>query len=80
MSRAFRDTFKQTFCFACQKLDRRESTLSFTQLSVIKKRQDCLPSSVVISEHIPIYKHSSDQKTIPLLNSNGLETKDSCAT
>jgi hypothetical protein len=76
MSRAFRDTFKETFCFACQKLDRRESTLSLTQLSVIKKRPECLPSSGIIAEHIPICKNSNDQSIIPLLNSNGLETKN----
>ncbi len=76
MSRAFRDTFKQTFCFSCQKLDRRDSTLSLTQLSVIKKRQECLPSSGIIGEHVPIYKNSNDQNIIPLLNSNGSETKN----
>jgi len=51
MSRAFRNTFKQTFCFGCQKFDRRESTISFTQLSATKKRQNHLNISVTY-EHI----------------------------
>ena len=76
MSRAFRETFRQTFCFACQKIERRESTLSFGQLSVIKKRQDYLPSSVIIAEHMHIHKNSTDRNSIPLLSSNGIETKN----
>ncbi len=52
MSRAFRDTFKQTFCFGCQKFDRRDSTVLFTQLSITKKRQNHLNASVVY-EQIP---------------------------
>jgi hypothetical protein len=52
MSRAFRNTFKQTFCFGCQKIDRRESTISFAQLSATRKRQNHLNVSVTY-EHIP---------------------------
>jgi hypothetical protein len=46
MSRAFRDTFKQTFCFVCQKADRRESSISFAQLSATKSRQTHINQSI----------------------------------
>ena len=67
MSRAFRDTFKQTICFPCQKFDRRESIVSFAQVSMIKRRHEQLPPSPLPS------KHSTN---IPLLDSNGLEGKN----
>lgn len=69
MSRAFRDTFKQTFCIPCGKFDQQESTFSFTQISMSKKRPDCLIASMGPYEHIL----SPDRKpTTPLLDTNGL--------
>ncbi len=86
MSRAFRDTFKQTFCFICQKFDRRESAVSFTQLPITKTRQNQLNPSAVY-EPISTYQCPDDPKlignhstTISLLNdnqSNGLFKKTS---
>ena len=68
MSRAFRDTFKQTFCIPCGKFQDQESTFSFAQISMSRKRQDCLISSMGPYEHIL----SPEQKpTAPLLDTNG---------
>jgi hypothetical protein len=62
MSRAFRDTFKQIFCFGCQKIDRRGSTVSFPQLSTIRKRPKCNKSSVP-NEQGSTYNYSTDYRT-----------------
>ncbi|CAF3318076.1 unnamed protein product [Rotaria sp. Silwood2] len=61
MSRAFRDTFKQTFCFFCQKFDRRESALSYMQSS-IKKTQHQLNVSIAC-EPLSTYKSAIDHQT-----------------
>ncbi|UJR10051.1 hypothetical protein I4U23_014273 [Adineta vaga] len=61
MSRAFRDTFKQIFGFCCQKVDRRESTMSFAQLSLIKSRQKHLSPSFV-QDQGSSYKYSDDHR------------------
>lgn len=45
MSRAFRDTFKQTFCF-CQKFQHRDSEFSFALLSLKKQPPDNACSSI----------------------------------
>ncbi len=82
MSRAFRDTFKQTFCFICQNFLRRESTVSSTQLPITKKRQYHTNTSVVY-EHIPTLQTVNHSTTIPLLNENqlnGLRKNNSCST
>ena len=70
MSRAFRDTFKQTFSIPCGKFDHRESAFSFAQMSMTKKRQDCLISSMGPYEHVL----SPEQKATmpPLLDTNGM--------
>lgn len=60
MSRAFRDTFKQTFGFECYKVDRRESAMSFANLSLIKNRQKQLPPSFG-QDQGSNYKYSDDQ-------------------
>lgn len=39
MSRAFRETFKQTFFGYCHKFDRRESMISFAHISQRTPRQ-----------------------------------------
>ena len=54
MSRAFRDTFKQTFCF-CEKTDRQQSTSSFAQASANKSRKRHLNQSIAC-ETVPTYK------------------------
>jgi hypothetical protein len=46
MSRAFRDTFKQTFCI-CKAFDRRQSATSVAQGTKIDHRKGHLSSSVV---------------------------------
>jgi len=69
MSRAFRDTFKQTFCFICQNFLRRESTVSSTQLPITKKRQHHTNTSVVY-EHIPTLQTINHSTLIPLLKKN----------
>jgi len=45
MSRAFRDTFKQTFCF-CEKTDHHQSTISFADVSSTKHRKKHLNQTV----------------------------------
>jgi hypothetical protein len=61
MSRAFRDTFKQTLCF-CQKLDRRQSTISFAQIPILKHQQRHLNQSVAY-DTVTTYKSSEDYRT-----------------
>jgi len=39
MSRAFRDTFKQTFCFFKKPIDRRRSTSSYAPVIITKHLQ-----------------------------------------
>ncbi|CAF1023578.1 unnamed protein product [Rotaria sp. Silwood1] len=57
MSRAFRDTFKQIFCLSCQKYERRESTLSYLQLSIKKKPHQLNPC-----EYLSTYKYTNDHQ------------------
>lgn len=74
MSRAFRDTFKQTFSIPCGKYDHQESAFSFTQMSMTKKRPDRLISSMSPYEHVL----SPEQKStkLPLLDTNGMTKSD----
>lgn len=77
MSRAFRDTFKQTFCFACHKFDRRESTISFAQVSFTRNRQHHVNPSVT-NDNPPLIQNVNHSTTTPLLSeshSNGLLKK-----
>ncbi|CAM4932727.1 unnamed protein product [Rotaria socialis] len=46
MSRAFRDTFKQTFCISFQEIDHRDSRFSITQISVRKSQPEQLNTSI----------------------------------
>ncbi|CAF1359029.1 unnamed protein product [Rotaria magnacalcarata] len=46
MSRAFRDTFKQTFCISFQKIDHRDSGFSTTQIPVRKCQPEKLNTSI----------------------------------
>lgn len=62
MSRAFRDTFKQTFCHPCQKYDRRDSAVSCAQLT-IKKQQKYEINSSIAFEPLSTYKCFIDQPT-----------------
>jgi hypothetical protein len=75
MSRAFRDTFKQTFCFGCRKFDRRESTVSFTQLPLTKNRQH--RASLSPNENVSTYQYSSDYRPSiePIENNDSKERK-----
>jgi hypothetical protein len=52
MSRAFRDTFKQTFCGYCQKLDRRESTVSLAHVSQRVNRKKPMNQSMADKHHL----------------------------
>jgi len=61
MSRAFRDTFKETFCFTYHKFVHGESTTSVPQLSITKTRQHHLNSSVTY-EHVSTNKCSDDRR------------------
>jgi hypothetical protein len=79
MSRAFRDTFKQTFCFPYQKFDHQESASLCTQPLTSKKRQHQLTPSVTY-EHTPPLQNVNHSTTTPLLNesqSNGIPKKSS---
>jgi len=91
MSRAFRDTFRQTFCFACHKIERRESTVSLTQFSTTKKRSQQVNLSIAAYDNVPSRRNSIEPKvtfnhstTVPLLSTmqiNGFEKKkNSCSS
>ena len=69
MSRAFRDTFKQTFC-VCQDIVRRPSRISFAQAPVIKSRPRHLDPSAAY-ETVSTYKCSDDYRasTAPIIKS-----------
>jgi len=58
MSRAFRDTFKQTFCL-CQKIDHRQSRISFAQVTYRKKHV----KPPVTYQAVSTCKSSSDNQT-----------------
>jgi hypothetical protein len=60
MSRAFRETFKQTFC-DCQEINRRQSSISFAQVTVGKQRPRHLTPSVAY-EIVSTYKCSDDYR------------------
>ncbi|CAF0731982.1 unnamed protein product [Rotaria sordida] len=86
MSQAFRDTFKQTFCF-CQKFDLQQSTISFSKFTIRRHRKKHSNQSVtyeIITTHnssqncqthlAPIVKSLSDSSTKKLKQtSNTLE-------
>ena len=76
MSRAFRDTFKQTFGFECYKVNQRESSTSFVNLSLIKNRRKQLSASFV-QEQGSNYKYSDDQRTSIVLSDVHLQKKKS---
>ncbi|CAF0978932.1 unnamed protein product [Adineta ricciae] len=76
MSRAFRDTFKQTFGFECYKVAQHESSTSFANLSLIKNRRKQLSASFV-KEQGSNYKYSDDQRTSIVLNDVNLLKKKS---
>lgn len=62
MSRAFRDTFKQTFCF-CQEFSRRPSRISFAQPPpTVKNRPRYLDPSAAY-ETVSTYKCADDYRT-----------------
>jgi hypothetical protein len=46
MSRAFRDTFKQTFCLCNKTIDRRPSASSYAPVTITKHRQRHLHQSI----------------------------------
>ena len=79
MSRAFRDTFKQTFCF-CQDLARRPSRISFAQQPLtVKSRARYLDPSAAY-ETVSTYKCADDYRTstapiIKSLSSDGSTKK-----
>jgi len=56
MSRAFRDTFKQTFCH-CEKTTHRSSTISFSHIAIHKRRKRCS------NEPIAAYKCADADQT-----------------
>ncbi|CAF1242020.1 unnamed protein product [Rotaria sordida] len=77
MSRAFRDTFKQTFCCFCQQYDHRNSALLYTQLSIKRKQR---PLNVPQTrEPLSPYKGAIDNQTNTTLieNSNNKNKKTS---
>ncbi|CAF1401128.1 unnamed protein product [Adineta steineri] len=74
MSRAFRDTFKQTFCFGCQKTEGRESAMSFAQLSISKHRQKKLTPGIVY-EHVSSYKSSDEKQLNSTVSENNHQKK-----
>jgi protein-arginine kinase activator protein McsA len=61
MSRAFRDTFKQTFCL-CEKIDRHQSTISFAHVSKTKHRKKHLNQTVAY-ETVTTYKYPDVDRT-----------------
>ncbi len=62
MSRAFRDTFKQTFCF-CQKIDQHQSSVSF---AAMKKHRDKHVNQSNAFETVVTYKCPEDyQANVP---------------
>lgn len=78
MSRAFRDTFKQTF-FLCEKIDRRQSTISFAQIPIRKHRKRHLNQTVAY-ETVTTFKCPEDDRTsttpiIKNLSANGSKKK-----
>ena len=61
MSRAFRETFQQTF-FDCHEINRRQSSISFAQVTVGKQRPRHLTPSVAY-EIVSTFKCSDDYRT-----------------
>lgn len=70
MSRAFRDTFKQTFCASCQQLDRHDSDASFKQLGMKKPNPQYQMSTSMICEPVSTHKCSMEHgiNTTPIEN------------
>jgi hypothetical protein len=75
MSRAFRDTFNQTFCL-CRKIDPRQSTLSFAAVKMSKHREEHLDQSVAF-ETVATYKCSENYQTNLSDNSNRKKKRNS---
>ena len=62
MSRAFRETFKQTFCSSCYKGERRDSMISFayvSQRTVTKRNQN---QTIMNDETSPLNNANVDRK------------------
>jgi hypothetical protein len=78
MSRAFRDTFKQTFCL-CQKIDHHQSSMSFAQIPITRHRKKH-SNQTVAYEPVSTYKcpdgdRTSSIPTIKILADNSNKKK-----
>ena len=87
MSRAFRDTFKQTFFGYCHKFDRRESMISFAHLSQRTMRRKHYKASIPeenpssmqttggVNSHrmsLSLMEHEKNKKILPMNNDRTL--------